>query len=96
MGKILLIGRGGNLKASIGSLMQKEQKEIVVIDSPESLDSLMKDKSINFNEPIPIVNHYKDLPKISTYGAGKEFTCKGKHEYRKHNGEWICQCGRKL
>ena len=30
------------------------------------------------------------LPKV------KEWICKGKHQYKNINGEWICQCGTKL
>jgi hypothetical protein len=28
--------------------------------------------------------------------GGKNFVCKGKHQYRKTNGVWICQCGKTL
>lgn len=30
------------------------------------------------------------------YDEGKQFKCKGKHQYRQLDGVWICECGRKM
>jgi hypothetical protein len=38
---------------------------------------------------------YIKPPEIELF-PNKPFVCKGKHQYREVEGEWICQCGRKL
>lgn len=106
--KIIVVG---NLTEVVKKELEKDYSNIVVIENPadakevlkeheaDALDSIMKDRSISFTEPILIHNPYKHLKEIenhSPYGSGKPFVCKGKHQYRESDGEWICQCGRKL
>lgn len=51
-----------------------------------------EDKSyIDFNEPILYA-----LSSIPYMNEGKQFICKGKHQYRLEGKEWICQCTRKI
>ena len=47
------------------------------------------------NKPFVLHNPYP----LKGYNEGREFICKGKHQYKKvvkeNLVEWICQCGRK-
>lgn len=72
-----------------------KNKSLTITDNMAEVDNLMKDNGIDFSNQTPITSPYKDFSSISTYGSGKEFVCKGRHQYVEFNGEWVCKCGRK-
>jgi hypothetical protein len=43
------------------------------------------------DEPFVLTNPYVGLE-----NNNKQWVCKGLHQYKNVNGEWICQCGTKL
>lgn len=57
---------------------------------PVLLDLLEDESYIDWNAPIP----YNAGPTMSF--SSKKFICKGKHQYREHDKQWVCQCGRSL
>ena len=72
-------------------------KTTVVNMPPPDINSIVQnnieEKSyLDFNEVI-IINAPKFIP--SMY-EGRQFICKGKHQYRLVGTEWICQCTRKI
>jgi thioredoxin reductase len=97
--RIVIVGAGGAGFAQ--TALQNMGHENVIIVSPEEL------RQETFPKSKPIVIHAH--PALKSYNEGKEFICKGKHQYRliemikneKGNGTfitevWACQCGRKL
>ena len=54
------------------------------------INNLETTSSMDFSEPIA----YNSRPPIPDIFGGKEFVCKGKHQYSQIEKEWICQCGR--
>lgn len=50
------------------------------------------------NQPYLITNPYiEQYDKITQFlPKEKEFVCKGLHQYKEMNGEWVCQCNKKL
>ena len=65
---------------------------------PALLDLLESESYIDFSKPIA----YNARPPMPDLFEGRQFICKGKHQYREvreHEGsvikcKWICQCGR--
>jgi len=78
-----------------------EPKEVgwgMSLENKEKLDNAIKEQfskhaSYIDTEPFVIENPYAKLKEIDNR---KQFICKGKHQYREIEGNWICQCGRKL
>ena len=62
------------------------------------INNLETTSSMDFSEPIA----YNARPPIPDLFEGKQFICKGKHQYREVREQegsiikckWICQCGR--
>lgn len=83
---IVIVGAGVNSKI--------DQLSINISEALQYIDVNSEKLGLPLNElpPIPYVNHY--LPEI--HNQGKQFICKGKHQYREVKGKWICQCGRML
>lgn len=96
--KIAVVGHIGICKTLVSAqavaklIEDKVNVDVIVVD--DNKPDLLMDRGIMKDiAPFAITNPYYDLPEIN---GGKKFVCKGKHEYRKNNGKWICQCGRKL
>lgn len=78
--------------------ISKNQHDILLVEDIEKHIAItIKDEVVPFPKPDP--------NPIQSYIYGKQFVCKGKHQYRevkieKQEGlihsEWICQCGKKL
>lgn len=91
------------------------KENIIVVGTGSDVLSVKNTLSnLGHNDVIIIPQEAEPFPKSEPYTihtlspkGGKQFICKGKHEYRKverkeefENGsivkvEWICQCGRK-
>ena len=83
--KVAVIGIASTMSAKL--LQELNDAEIDIV-SPEGA------KYLNMREVEPFILENHRLYQAS---EGREFICKGIHEYRKNNiNEWICQCGRKL
>jgi len=90
MKKVAIIGHDLGLSSTTAALIKSlEDKghEVVVIDSPDEAKQLPFPKS----EPLIIRNPYP-IKEVMT----GDFVCKGKHQYKEVNGQWICQCGRNI
>ena len=84
----IVIVYGGHSKAGMAKLIAEKGFKDALIVTPEEAKQLPFPKS----EPYVI----QKVPEIKDLYGGKEFVCKGRHEYRQENDGWICQCGRKL
>ena len=56
------------------------------------VDEKVKPSYADFSEPIA----FNARPPIPDLFEGKQFICKGKHQYREYDKQWVCQCGRSL
>jgi len=94
--KILVIGHGLEFSAGASSLIKQVEEKGMEVIMVNDLD--------NFGEPNPkyfdteaFVDHFtKTKMEVPELYSQREFTCKGKHQYRENNGQWICQCGRNM
>lgn len=100
---MVIVGSGhlsGDLMANMMVQHNLEDKVVTVVSSQE-------DKQLKLPESETYLI-YEPPPFISPY-VGKEFYCKGKHQYREVKKkitdgdgcvyikvDWVCQCGRKL
>lgn len=93
MRKVLVAGAGLIGTNLVSSLSKKLDDEVIVIDNESVGKKLQYGQEAIYTLDNP---YYPNLPEIKAYGESKPFVCKGKHEYRKVNNEWICQCTKKL
>jgi len=84
--KIAIVGAGAGVTALTKELIEKKGKDVVVL-TPEDVKSSEENPFAVYDRYI-----YEALP---LFVNEKPFICKGKHEYRNVDGQWICQCGRK-
>lgn len=82
----IIIGGAGTME--VAQKIREDEKFVIVENE--------QDNGLFFSESNPyIINR---IPPIANY-YGKEFVCKGRHEYRRvvndNLVEWVCQCGRK-
>jgi len=104
--KIAIVGHNDLGNTVLVNMIKKEVGEEIIIVNREDLDNETVNDQLNryfdtkkFTDPIPYVANNS----LNYYG-GKEFICKGKHQYREvktesdgyTSVEWICQCGRKI
>ena len=61
--------------------LQDAQKEV------KCLTALIKESEVIL---------YTKKPDMRFMDIGNRFKCKGKHQYREINGQWICECGRNI
>jgi len=79
--------------ASVIEQLKDKGIEVVVHDGVDNFG----EKEPSYLETEKFIDHFTktrmEIPEI--YGS-KQFKCKGKHQYRENNGQWICECGRKI
>jgi len=83
--KVLVIGHGLEFSAGTSSLIKQVEEK--------GMELIVVDDLYNFGEPNHITKTKMEVPELYSQ---REFTCKGKHQYRENNGQWICQCGRNM
>ena len=83
IGKVAIIGSGGHgsIAATALALVEKTMAEVVVVNDAFERPSIPYLKNPAYNDIV---------------GVGDSFICKGKHQYREVEGQWICQCGRNM
>lgn len=89
---IAIIGAGQN-KTAIAEELAKQGHNDVIIMTPEEAKEYANEPFSEFRKEA--VYQYHAIPMLKYANEGKEFICKGKHQYTNVNGEWVCQCGRK-
>lgn len=88
--KMAIIGAGQD-KAEIAAALEKEGYKDVIIMTPDEAKEIAENP-LKRETDVYII----EAPPILKYVDGKEFICKGKHQYREVKGKWVCQCGRVL
>lgn len=91
MREVAIIGAGMSKEETAKKLAEIGKQDVLIL-TPEEYAEYKESEKIETHKCF-IENYYNMLPEIQ---LEKPFTCKGKHQYREQNGEWICQCGRKL
>ena len=98
--KTIIIGHVGTGK-SVHHLMPEHS--ILVVDTEKEQLPFPKDEPYIINNPYSRI--LDDIPFLRGINEGKQFICKGKHQYREVTEElndgiskrnWVCQCGRNL
>ncbi len=95
---IIIIGSDLGFSASASSVIRSlEEKgiQVVVADSVDNFGELNPQYSEQYTEKL-IDSFKKTRMEIPELFSQREFTCKGKHQYRETNGQWICECGRNM
>lgn len=96
------------LTEAIISVLQSRGGNVGIITNKQLSSEIDEDFSkVLLSEPCDpsYILPYVAAPKFAELFNGKEFICKGKHQYRKvysdtkegfHKGDWVCKCGREL
>jgi len=93
MNKIAIVGGNEMGKTAMYAALQERGLNDVKIITVDEAQEMLESTSFNpKNEPYIIHNHRMIEPYMPNQ---KEFICKGKHQYKEVNGNWVCQCGRK-
>jgi hypothetical protein len=87
---IAIIGAGQDKGAIAAALAEQGHNDVIIMTLDEAKEYA--------NNPFKgATDVYKiEAPPILKYVDGKEFICKGEHQYRQVEEKWICQCGRVL
>ena len=95
---VFVVGAGQGPTVSELALKMAGETMVEVVELKQLLDEI--DSGVinqrnyfptDFQEPI----EYK-LSAMPLLPEGKQFTCKGKHQYTEKDGQWICECGRNM
>lgn len=79
--------------ASVIDQLKEKGVEVTVVDGVDNFGEAID----NYSETKKFIEHFtnvRDIPPL--YDGSKQFKCKGKHQYREKNGQWICECGRNI
>ena len=87
--RIAIVGNGVSKQAIAAALSTNDFDIVTLNEAQEMLEATSFNPT---NEPCIL----HKLPEIDPYPQQKQFICKGLHQYKNVNGEWICQCGTKL
>ena len=100
----IVIGSGGSGLAAQAALQNLGHNDMIIIDAEN-----VKKEQLPFPKSEPFILHNPYPPELKSVYEGKQFECKGKHQYRlvdtvkKDMGEgvlvteiWKCQCGKVL
>jgi len=61
------------------------------------IEDNLGEKEPSYLETEKFIDHFtKTKMEIPELYGNKKFKCKGKHQYRENNGQWICECGRNI
>jgi len=101
--QIVIVGSGGSGLAAQTALQNLGHNDVIIVDA----ENLKEQSPFPKSEPFILHNPYP--PELKGIYEGKQFVCKGKHQYRfadtvkKDMGEgvlvteiWKCQCGKIL
>lgn len=95
--KIIIVGTGNDAALGAKIAMCNVEHSNLIMITPDEAKQLAAPE----NKPFVITNPH---PVGGYFTGGKQFVCKGKHEYREVKNEsdgyiiikWVCQCGRQL
>lgn len=93
MSKTIAILGSGQGKTALAEALAKKGHNDVIILTPEEAKEYTNGPFSEIRKES--VYEYKTIPIHRYENEGKQFICKGKHQYTDVNGEWVCQCGRK-
>lgn len=97
--QIAIVGAGED-KVSIAKAFAEQGVHDIEIVTPEEAERLSNSPFDKMQDE----GYFKiEMSPVLKYDTGKEFVCKGKHQYREvrvNDGNfikvsWVCQCGRK-
>lgn len=88
--KIAIVGSGHSAGLVANRLLELGYENVHIIEADQVTNTTIT------SEPTMYIRPYHLLEDLKPYYGGKQFKCKGKHQYRESNGSWVCECGRKL